>query len=93
MPVHQPEGRRRSLNTARAALRVVAHLSGSRDGATTGDISRILGKSSYTAYYLQELRSRHDFALRGVTDGCTSDRFVSADHPQMQGSFALAHRL
>ena len=63
-PLHQPEGRRRTLNTARAALRVLAHLSGSRDGATTGEISRILGKSSYTAYYLLNSLCQEGFAYR-----------------------------
>jgi len=42
---------------------------------------------------LQNLRSGHNSALRGVTDGFTNDRLAAADHPQMQGSFALAHRL
>jgi DNA-binding IclR family transcriptional regulator len=39
-------------------------LSGSRDGATTGEISRILGKSSYTAYYLLNSLCQEGFASR-----------------------------
>jgi DNA-binding IclR family transcriptional regulator len=63
-PSHQAEGRRRSLNTARAALRVLAYLVGRHDGATTGEISRILGKSSYTAYYLLNSLCQEGFAYR-----------------------------
>ena len=63
-PSHQPEGRRRSLNTARAALRVFSYLVGCHEGATTGEISRFLGKSSYTAYYLLNSLCQEGFAYR-----------------------------
>ena len=48
----QAEASRRSLNTARAVLRVLAYLAGCSEGATSGEVSRFLGRSSYTAYYL-----------------------------------------
>ena len=60
----QAEASRRSLNTARAVLRVLAYLAGCSEGATSGEVSRFLGRSSYTAYYLLNSLCQEGFAHR-----------------------------
>jgi len=60
----QAEASRRGLNTARAVLRVLSYLAGCSEGATSGEVSRFLGKSSYTAYYLLNSLCQEGFAHR-----------------------------
>jgi DNA-binding IclR family transcriptional regulator len=60
----QAEASRRSLNTARAVLRVLSYLAGCSEGAISGEVSRFLGKSSYTAYYLLNSLCQEGFAHR-----------------------------
>ena len=64
-PSLPPKVAHRSLNTARAVLRVFSYLAGCPEGATTGEIARFLGKSSYTAYYLLNSLCQESFAYRG----------------------------
>ena len=59
-----PQAVHRSLNTARAVLKVLAYLAGSPEGVTTGEVARFLGKSAYTAYYLLNSLCQEHFASR-----------------------------
>ncbi len=63
-PSFPPETEPRSLNTARAVLRVFSYLARCPQGATTGEVAHFLGKSSYTAYYLLNSLCQEGFAHR-----------------------------
>jgi DNA-binding IclR family transcriptional regulator len=58
------KGGGRSLGTARAVLRVLAHLAQRPDGVTVNEVAVFLGKSSWTARYLLNSLLHEGFAER-----------------------------
>jgi acetyl-CoA synthetase len=71
----------RGLSTARAVLKVLAHLHEHPEGARAGDVALLLGKSVSTAYYLLTSLCEEGFAARDASGGRYRLRPVTAAEP------------
>ena len=66
-PVQSREGR--GLSTARAVLKVLAHLGKHPEGVRAAEVALLLGKSVSTAYYLLTSLCEEGFAARDASGG------------------------
>jgi acetyl-CoA synthetase len=62
-------GHARSLSTARAVLQVLAFLTDHPEGVRAGDVAKVVGKSTSTAYYLLSSLCEEGFAVHEARGG------------------------
>ena len=77
-------GHARSLSTARAVLQVLGFLTDHPEGVRAGDVAKVVGKSTSTAYYLLSSLCEEGFAVHEAKGGLykpASARLLGAGDP------------